>query len=225
MTAKQKANRERFKAAIAEAKKIREKNPKLTQAEAVKKAWAIIYSKKNKISEMGKVAIKKAAKKSPAKKTAAKSTHKDTKSHNVNIRVMSGDLKNVMSVLEFYKKLKTEISQRENVIFDVQKRKKELVEKNGLRWYNNWIKHSKKIVTAQKKLLTQVKKQMQFVPMDSEKMIMLVQALISLGTIYGIIKTRVEIIEKRMRGFNDLSERVARMEEKINFIYQKLKLQ
>jgi len=63
------------------------------------------------------------------------------------------------------------------------------------------------------------------VPMDTEKMIMLVQALISLGTIYGIIKTRVEIIEKRMRGFNDLSERVARMEEKINFIYQKLKLQ
>ena len=62
-------------------------------------------------------------------------------------------------------------------------------------------------------------------PMDTEKMIMLVQALISLGTIYGIIKTRVEIIEKRMRGFNDLSERVARMEEKINFIYQKLKLQ
>jgi hypothetical protein len=61
--------------------------------------------------------------------------------------------------------------------------------------------------------------------MDTEKMIMLVQALISLGTIYGIIKTRVEIIEKRMRGFNDLSERVARMEEKINFIYQKLKLQ
>lgn len=61
--------------------------------------------------------------------------------------------------------------------------------------------------------------------MDTEKIIMLVQALISLGTIYGIIKTRVEVIEKRMRGFNDLSERVARMEEKINFIYSKLKWQ
>ena len=153
MTAKQKANRERFKKAIAEAKKIREKNPKLTQAEAVKKAWAIIYNKKSNPVKIG--AVKKTAKKS-----AAKSIHKDTKSHNVNIRVMSGDLKNVMSVLEFYKKLKTEISQRESVIFDVQKRKKELLEKNGLRWYNNWIKHSKRIVTAQKKLLTQVKKQM-----------------------------------------------------------------
>ena len=60
--------------------------------------------------------------------------------------------------------------------------------------------------------------------MDTEKIIMLVQALISLGTIYGIIKTRVEVIEKRMRGFNDLAERVTRMEEKINFIYTKLKM-
>jgi hypothetical protein len=60
--------------------------------------------------------------------------------------------------------------------------------------------------------------------MEVEKIIMLVQALISLGTIYGIIKTRVEVIEKRMRGFNDLAERVTRMEEKINFIYTKLKM-
>lgn len=60
--------------------------------------------------------------------------------------------------------------------------------------------------------------------METEKIIMLIQALISLGTIYGIIKTRVEIIEKRMRGFNDLAERVTRMEEKINFIYLKLKM-
>lgn len=60
--------------------------------------------------------------------------------------------------------------------------------------------------------------------MDTEKIIMLVQAILSLGTLYGIIKTRVEVIEKKMRGFNDLSERVTRIEEKINFIYNKLKL-
>lgn len=60
--------------------------------------------------------------------------------------------------------------------------------------------------------------------METEKIIMLVQAILSLGTLYGIIKTRVEVIEKRMRGFNDLSERVTRIEEKINFIYNKLKL-
>jgi hypothetical protein len=60
--------------------------------------------------------------------------------------------------------------------------------------------------------------------METEKIIMLVQAIISLGTVYGIIKTRVEVIEKRMRGINDLAERVTRMEEKINFIYTKLKM-
>jgi hypothetical protein len=53
MTAKQKANRERFKKAIAEAAKIRAKNPKLTQAEAVKKAWAIIYTKKKTEKKVG----------------------------------------------------------------------------------------------------------------------------------------------------------------------------
>lgn len=68
MTAKQKANRERFKKVVAEAKKLRKKNPKLTQAQAVKQAWAIMYSKGKKVS----------------------GSHKDTKSHNVNIRVVSG---------------------------------------------------------------------------------------------------------------------------------------
>lgn len=60
--------------------------------------------------------------------------------------------------------------------------------------------------------------------MEAEKIVMLVQAIISLGTVYGIIKTRVEVIEKRMRGISDLAERVTRMEEKINFIYTKLKM-
>ena len=68
MTAKQKANQARFKKVVAEAKKLRKKNPKLTQAQAVKQAWAIMYSKGKKVS----------------------GSHKDTKSHNVNIRVVSG---------------------------------------------------------------------------------------------------------------------------------------
>ena len=69
MTAKQRAARAKFKAVVAEAKKLRKKNPKLTQAEAVKQAWAISYSKK---------------------RAGVGETHKDTKSHNVNIRVVSG---------------------------------------------------------------------------------------------------------------------------------------
>jgi hypothetical protein len=99
MTVKQKASRAKFTKAIAEAKKLRAKNPKLTQAAAVKQAFAILYSKdkpkkvgavKKKAATKKKAAVKKA---DPKKKAAAKkldSYHKDTKSHNVNIRVMSG---------------------------------------------------------------------------------------------------------------------------------------
>ena len=71
MTAKQRAARAKFKAVVKEASKLRKKNPKLTQAQAVKQAWAISYSKEGKGKKLGEY-------------------HKDTKSHNVNIRVVSG---------------------------------------------------------------------------------------------------------------------------------------
>lgn len=137
MTAKQKAARAKFKAVVAEAKKLRKKNPKLTQAQAVKQAWAISYSKDGKGKKLGyskereklhknatawlkkrkkldedkskkdrvslayqqapfgKPAVgaikKKAATKVKAKKSKRTSEmHTDTKSHNVNIRVISG---------------------------------------------------------------------------------------------------------------------------------------
>lgn len=70
MTAAQRASRARFKAAVAEAKKLRAKNPRLSQAQAVKQAWAILYSKGRRVGAQG--------------------SHKDTRSHNVNIRVVSG---------------------------------------------------------------------------------------------------------------------------------------
>ena len=140
MTAKQRAARAKFKAVVAEAKKLRKKNPKLTQAQAVKQAFAISYSKqragkkvgyskarqtvnknatawlknrkytgkdegeskKEKIEKayllapygkpqraVGKIK-KKAATKVKAKKSRSTEMHTDTKSHNVNIRVMSG---------------------------------------------------------------------------------------------------------------------------------------
>jgi hypothetical protein len=152
MTAKQKANQARFKKVVAEAKKLRKKNPKLTQAQAVKQAWAMTYSKKdvsvgatkkkisaNQMDKGRKVEIRPASKYSkkyivwdlksdqifanekfnsyqeaidfinqnemvisgikrksaPTKVKAKKGKrtsemHTDTKSHNVNIRVMSG---------------------------------------------------------------------------------------------------------------------------------------
>jgi hypothetical protein len=85
MTAKQKAARAKFKAIVKEAGLLRKKNPKLTQAQAVKQAWAISYNKKRSGNKVGATKIK--AKKS--KKTSE--MHTDTKSHNVRISVMSGN--------------------------------------------------------------------------------------------------------------------------------------
>jgi len=94
MTAKQRAARAKFKAVVAEAKKLRKKNPKLTQSQAVKQAFAISYGKKR--AGVGAVKKKAAPKKKAeptkvkAKKRRSTEMHTDTKSHNVNIRVISG---------------------------------------------------------------------------------------------------------------------------------------
>jgi hypothetical protein len=107
MTAKQKAARANFKKAVTDAQKLRKINPKLTQAQALKQAFAAnkkvgAVKKKSapkkkaapKKAESKKAAPKKAAlKKAAPKKVASKritDIHKDSKSHNVNIRVVSG---------------------------------------------------------------------------------------------------------------------------------------
>lgn len=117
MTAKQKAARENFKKAVTDAQKLRKQNPKLTQSQALKAA----FSKNKKVGAVKKSAPKKAtpkknaivkkviAKKSALKKKAAlkkvTGSHKDTKSHNVNIRVVSGIVKAKPSVIILSKKI------------------------------------------------------------------------------------------------------------------------
>lgn len=102
MTAAQNKARARFKAAVKEAAKLRKANPKLSQADAVKKAFAALYGKEGAGRKVGAPAKKtarkpaaRASKRAPAKCAPAKkeTRHTDTKSHNVNIRVMSGVLK------------------------------------------------------------------------------------------------------------------------------------
>jgi hypothetical protein len=122
MTAKQRAARAKFKLAVTEAKRLRKKNPSLTQAQALRQAFAISYKKKRVGEKLGassrqtgtsNIARDKVRKaKPPGKRKASKTaqrkyyyeyrknrtdkpgkltgTHKDTKSHNVNIRVVSG---------------------------------------------------------------------------------------------------------------------------------------
>lgn len=118
MTAKQKAARLKFKKVVAEATKLRKKNPKLTQAQAVKQAWAIQYSKEGKSKKVAAIKIiekgesksakpkatyqqvrsKKGTFKGLKKVGALDKSHKDTKSHNVNIRVVSGYKKPMYSM-------------------------------------------------------------------------------------------------------------------------------
>lgn len=87
MTPGQKKNIERLKKAASEAKKIRKQNPKLSQGEAMKKAFAVLGASKPVTKKSTKPMAKKSVTKKPATRTKI---HKDTKSHNVNIRVVSG---------------------------------------------------------------------------------------------------------------------------------------
>jgi hypothetical protein len=114
---------------IKEAKAIRKRSPKIEWKTAVKQASAIYASKnKGKKTVTKKKTVKKTAKKkavgSVKKKTAKKvarkrvgvvkkatTMHKDTKSHNVRISVMSGvsnkalnDLKQVLNKIQIFEK-------------------------------------------------------------------------------------------------------------------------
>lgn len=73
MTAAQKENIKRFKAVQAEAKKLKAKNKKLTHQEAVKQAWAIMYSKQKSGKKVG--AVKKKAAPKPSEKDILKKVH------------------------------------------------------------------------------------------------------------------------------------------------------
>jgi hypothetical protein len=162
MTAKQKANQARFKKVVAEAKKLRKKNPKLTQAQAVKQAWAMTYSKKN--VSVGATKKKETKKKSVPKKKAAKkssSYHKDTKSHNVNIRVMSGidQYKQMQYVLNDIKFLSQRIQEQQKII-DSHKKLAPSLKKDPL-FKAAYIKAKQRIPNL-KKALIQAKKNIRF---------------------------------------------------------------
>ena len=81
--------------------------------------------------------------------------HKDTKSHNVNIRVMSGIKKDDLIKLT---KIIKEIEFQENTIKNWQKNKKELVKKEGLKSYNINLKLLKNRLMILKRHKTELKK-------------------------------------------------------------------
>jgi hypothetical protein len=147
MTPAQKKNVERFKKAAAEAKKLRAKNPKLSQAQAVKQAFAILY-------KGGKIAAVKTAKKATVtvkkKKPIADNSHRDNRSHNVNIRVMSGvkihsvrGLKNSISELESWQKILDKL--RNEYASEKRAQYKKSI-REDIQESKKWITHYKRIV-------------------------------------------------------------------------------
>ena len=110
---------------------------------------------KKRIETKSDFAMAGIKKKKAVKKSPARSMHKDTKSHNVNIRVMSGINKHLIHRIS---KINDEIEQRENVIFSVIERKKDLIARNGAAWYKDWMKHAKGIVSELKKHKSELKR-------------------------------------------------------------------
>ena len=87
---------------VAKAKTLKKSHPNTKWTDLIKKASKLVSPAKKSVGSVKKKstvkkAVKKyapvkplAKKKKAVKKSIARSTHKDTKSHNVNIRVMSG---------------------------------------------------------------------------------------------------------------------------------------
>jgi biotin-(acetyl-CoA carboxylase) ligase len=138
MTAKQKAAREKFKKVVAQAGKLRKKNPKLTQAQAVKQAFAA-----NK--KVGAVKKKGASKR-------ITDIHKDSKSHNVNIRVVSGIDSIVSKTMKDISETKKIILEQSELLERLQqsykrmknKENKELLMMDIKKLKNNFIPHNKR---------------------------------------------------------------------------------
>ncbi len=202
MTTKQRQARAKFKAAIKEAGKLRKKNPGLTQAQAVKQAWAILYSKERKGEKIGyskereklhknatawlkkrkkidaekskkdRVSLayqqapfgkpglvgavkKKSATKVKAKKGKSTEMHTDTKSHNVNIRVVSGintnTIQEIKRILELEEKWK-------KVLFILEGQKKAEKNYTNKKLLSRDIMKVKNVIKDLKKNITNLKK-------------------------------------------------------------------
>ena len=112
MSKAQKQAQNKFKEAVKIAKQLRTKDPKLSHPEAVKKAFAQLSgtakpaakkTAKPAAKKTAKPAAKKTARPVAKKKASCSTDHRDNKSHNVNIRVMSGVIKTtVQDILNIY---------------------------------------------------------------------------------------------------------------------------
>ena len=150
MTSAQKAAKEKFKKAIAYRKKT---------GCTLKQAFAHVYGKKTVGAVKKKAAPKKKAatkKKAVAKKSG--SYHKDTKSHNVNIKVMSGIGKLDKNLVDRLNYVQKEIEKIEITRMNFVHYKNDLIKEKGKSYYNRIMKNSKIMLDEYKKHKAELKK-------------------------------------------------------------------
>lgn len=175
MSKAQKQAQNKFKEAVKIAKQLRAKNSKLSHPEAVKKAFAQLSGAKKPAvkkaaKKTAKPAVKKAARPVAKKKASYTTDHRDNKSHNVNIRVMSGyPYATVTELINLYtfEQLRKLRNDKEDEIKKVEKRLKEIetdlklpgttgskkADKKLLQTYKNALKHYKKQLSNYNKAL------------------------------------------------------------------------
>ena len=59
--------------------------------------------------------------------------------------------------------------------------------------------------------------------MEQQTVITVISAIFSLGIVYGSLSSRIKSIEGRLNDQKDTRERLTRIEERIEFIYEKLR--
>jgi predicted nucleic acid-binding Zn-ribbon protein len=165
---------------VAKAKTLRKSYPKLKWTDLIKKASKLVTPAKKSVSGINKAVVKKYApvkplvkkrietksdfamagikEKKAVKKSPARSMHKDTKSHNVRISVMSGNIGNI--TIDQIKKNNHNIEKLTNTLLK-NKDQMKLPQFKTTFWKNWFVKRNKEInqyISTLKKQNTALKK-------------------------------------------------------------------
>lgn len=130
------------------------------RAQEIAKSLRKVKSKTKKIGAVkAKAPIKR--KVAPKKKVAAKSYHKDTQSHNVSVRVMSGVSKSKIDYTTTINRLKAETSYLQTfenhlqkyILYKPSNAQERQYKKVNIEWYKKHIKECKEHIKELKKLI------------------------------------------------------------------------
>lgn len=151
---------------VKEAKKLKKEYPKrfskwtdyVAQASAIyakkHKGKSPVGKKKGKVSGVKKKTVKKKVVKKAIKKATPKSYHKDTKSHNVKISVVSGVVGSLDNLHRLIKEKSTTIQKIETLKINI----KNSGDKETKEHFKFWLKRYKKYLLGLNKQISEAKK-------------------------------------------------------------------